>query len=296
MAFSPNLRGIVYMILAAGTFITNDSFMKLLLADTPPMQVLVMRGLAASLWCFPLLFIFGYRAAIYRAINPWILLRATCELVAIICFILALNHMPIGDVTAIYQTAPLLVLIGFAVFWGERISTLRMALIAVGLIGALLVAQPGSASASPYAAFGFMTAIGSALRDLVGRKVPQDIPGLVVAFATIIVVMVAAAAANMVFGTWVAPPPRNILRMLAAGFFLMCGHTFVFLAFRHGKAAAVAPFYYSFTLWAVLSGLIVFGDIPNWLSIIGTVLILASGFASIALDRRHSLPQLQPDP
>ena len=43
--------------------------------------------------------------------------------------------------------------------------------------------------------------------------------------------------------------------MLAAGLFLVGGHTFVFLAFRFAKAAAVAPFYYTFTLWAVLSGL-----------------------------------------
>ena len=296
MTLSSNLRGIFFMILAAGTFVTNDSFMKLVLANTPPMQVLVMRGVSAALWCFPLLFILGHKADIHRALNPWVLLRAACEVVAIMSFIIALNHMPIGDVTAIFQIAPLLVLIGVAAIWGEKIGKTRMTLIAIGVTGALLVAQPGSASASSYAAFGFLTAIGSALRDLVGRRVPHEIPGLVVAFTTIIVVMLAAGATNLTFETWVAPPPKNIIMMLAAGFFLMCGHTFVFLAFRHGKAAAVAPFYYSFTLWAVLSGLVVFHDIPNWLSVLGTVLILASGLASIALDRNHTLPQNQPDP
>jgi drug/metabolite transporter (DMT)-like permease len=296
MILSPNLRGILFMIVAAAAFVTNDSFMKLVLADTPPMQVLVMRGMAAAFWCFPLLFILGYRADIHRAFNFWVLLRAACEVIAIMSFILALNHMPIGDITAIFQIAPLLVLIGVAVFWGERIGGTRMGLIAVGVTGALLVAQPGSASASPYAALGFLTAISSAMRDLVGRKVPHDIPGLVVAFATIIVVMVAAAASNIAFETWMPPPPQNVFKMLAAGFFLMCGHTFVFLAFRHGTAAAVAPFYYSFTLWAVLSGLVVFHDVPNWLSIAGTLLILASGLASIALDRNHTLPPNQPDP
>jgi drug/metabolite transporter (DMT)-like permease len=69
--------------------------------------------------------------------------------------------------------------------------------------------------------------------------------------------------------------------------FLVGGHTFVFLAFRFARAAAVAPFYYTFTLWAVLSGLVVFGDIPNWLSILGMLLILASGLASVAMDQRR---------
>jgi drug/metabolite transporter (DMT)-like permease len=296
MPKTSNLRGILFMILAAGTFVANDSFMKIVLADTPPMQVLVMRGLAATLWCFPLLFALGYKADIHRALNPWVLLRAFCEVIAIMNFILALAHMPIGDVTAIFQIAPLLVLIGVAVIWGERIGRIRMALIAVGVTGALLVAQPGSSTASPYAAFGFLTAVGSALRDLVGRKVPPNIPGLVVAFTTIVVVMLAAATANAMLETWIAPPPQNIVMMLAAGFFLMGGHTFVFLAFRHGTAGAVAPFYYTFTLWAVLSGLVVFGDVPNWLSVLGTALILVSGLASIALDRGHTLPLNQPDP
>ncbi len=286
MAMSPNLRGIGFMILAAGAFVTNDSFMKIVLADTPPMQVLFMRGAAAFIWCLPLLFVLGHREDIPRAFNPWVLLRGACELLAIMSFIIALNHMPLGDVTAIYQTAPLLVLVGVSLVWGEKIGAARMAFVILGVIGALFVAQPGSASASPYAAFGFLTAIGSAMRDLVGRKVPRSVPGLVVAFSTIVVVMVAAGLANLAFETWITPPPRNVAMMLAAGFFLMGGHTFVFLSFRHGTAAAVAPFYYTFTIWAVLSGLVVFGDVPNWLSVLGIALILTSGLACIALDRR----------
>jgi drug/metabolite transporter (DMT)-like permease len=289
-----NLRGIAYMIAAAGTFVANDSLMKLVLATTPPMQVLVMRGLAAMLWCVPMVFIVGYGKDISRALNPWVLLRGSCEIVAIISFIIALKHMAIGDVTAIFQIAPLFVLIGVSVVWGEKIGRLRMALIAIGVTGALLVAQPGSSSASPYAAFGFLTALGAALRDLTGRKVPHEVPGLVVALATIVLVMLASAVGSALFEAVVTPTHADIAMMLAAGFFLMCGHTFVFLAFRHGTASAVAPFYYTFTLWAVLSGLVVFDDIPNWLSVLGTAFILASGLASIALDRKHSLPAAQP--
>ena len=106
------------------------------------------------------------------------------------------------------------------------------------------------------------------------------------ALATIVTVMATAGIATVTFETWAPPSNIHMLMMLAAGLFLVGGHTFVFLAFRFAKAAAVAPFYYTFTLWAVLSGLVVFGDIPNWLSMIGIGLILASGLASIALDQR----------
>ena len=275
------------MVLAGGTFVANDSFMKLVLADTPPMQVLLMRGMAATLWCLPLVFILGFGRYIHRVINPWVLLRAAFEILAVTSFILALKHMPIGDITAIFQISPLFVVIGVSLIWGEKIGLIRTVLIALGLTGALLVAQPGSTSASPYAAFGFLTAIGSALRDLAGRKVPHDIPGIVVALTTIIAVMTVGGLLTLSFEIWVPPSNANILKMLAAGLFLVGGHTFVFLAFRFAKAAAVAPFYYAFTLWAMLSGFVVFGDIPNWLSTIGIVLILGSGLASVALDQRR---------
>jgi len=228
----------------------------------------------------------GYGRDIPRVLNPWVLLRAAFEILAVVSFILALNHMPIGDITAIFQTSPLLVVAGVSLIWGERIGGLRMMLIALAITGALLIAQPGSSTASPYAAFGILTAIGSALRDIVGKKVPHDIPGLVVALATIIAVMAVAGFITAFFETWVPPSGSNILMMLAAGLFLVGGHTFVFLAFRFARAAAVAPFYYTFTLWAVLSGLIVFGDVPNWLSVLGMLLILTSGLASVAMDQR----------
>lgn len=279
------------MVLAAATFVANDSFMKLVLADAPPMQVLLMRGVAAALCCLGLLLVLGFGRDMERALHPWVLVRSACEVFAIFCFILALKHMPIGDVTAIAQITPLLVLIGVAVLWGETLGGARMILIALGMAGALLVAQPGSAGASPFVVFGFLTALGTALRDLAGRKVPPAIPGLVVAFSTIVMVMLAAGVAHAAFETWAAPTATHAAMMLAAGFLLMCGHTFVFLAFRHGSAAAVTPFYYTFTLWAVLSGWLVFGDVPNRWAVVGMLLILSTGVASVLLHRRPASPQ-----
>ncbi len=71
-----------------------------------------------------------------------------------------------------------------------------------------------------------------------------------------------------------------------AGFFLMCGHSFVFLAYRMAPARVVAPFSYTFMLWAGLSGVLVFSEVPNALAIGGMVLILLAGLAVILLEGR----------
>ena len=286
MAISPNLRGIIAIVLATGAFVANDTCMKLALSDAPPFQVLVMRGIAACLWCLPVVYAMGLIRQLPRAFNPWVVLRSLSEVVAILCFISALGHMPIADVTAIAQIAPLVVLLGMWLFFGEKVGGLRLGLVGLGITGALLVAQPGGETASPFAIFGFFTAVGAALRDILSRKVPAGTPALVVTFSTLFIVMMSAVLMSLLFETQVQPTFRHGWLMFIAGFFLMCGHAFVFMAYRIAPARVVAPFNYSFMIWAGLSGLLVFGDVPNGLALAGMGLILAAGLAVVLLEGR----------
>ena len=67
---------------------------------------------------------------------------------------------------------------------------------------------------------------------------------------------------------------------------LIFGHFFIFMAYRIGPTGVVAPFYYFFTFWAVISGLLVFGQFPNELALAGIALVIASGLAVVYLDNR----------
>jgi drug/metabolite transporter (DMT)-like permease len=272
MAISQNLRGIGAIMLSAGAFVANDTCMKLALSDAPPFQVLVMRGIAACLWCVPVVFAMGLIRELPKAFNPWVVLRSLCEVAAIFCFIIALNHMPIADVTAIVQTAPLMVLLGMWLFFGEKVGGIRMALVGLGITGALMVAQPGSETASPFAILGFFTAVAAALRDILSRKVPAHTPALAVTFSTLFVVMMSAVLMSALFETQVPPT--------------MCAQFLVFMAYRMAPARVVAPFNYSYMIWAALSGLIVFAEVPNSLAVGGMLFIMAAGLAVMLLEGR----------
>ena len=78
--------------------------------------------------------------------------------------------------------------------------------------------------------------------------------------------------------------PRAVKNV--AGFFLMCGHSFIYMAYRLSPARVVAPFNYSFMIWAGLSGILVFGHVPNTLAIAGMALIMAAGLAVVFLEGR----------
>lgn len=285
MHTSSNLRGIIYMLLAGITFVSCDSFLKLMLLDVPPLQSLVLRGISAAVWCLVLLSVMGQLKDLPKAFDRWTILRSLAEVVAVTCFIQALAHVPLADVTAIYQVAPLIVLAGASVIWGETVGPWRWLLIGLGLAGALVVAQPGRAGASPFALLGFGTAIGSAARDLLSRKAPQNVPGLVVTFNVIIAVLLASFINNQIFEGWQMTSTAAWAYSIGAGFFVMLGHFFVYMAFRHASARAVAPFYYSFTLIAVVFGAMFFKEFPNSLALIGIGMIITCGLGVLYLEQ-----------
>ena len=288
MLRTSNVSGVAAMLAGTGAFVVGDSFMKLSTADLPPFEVLFLRGVAASLACGSLVVLLGDGRAISSAVHPRPLLRAAAETISVLCYIVALAHMPIANVIAVIQTTPLILILAVAFLLRERVGRARVALALVGFAGAFLVAQPGPGGISRAVLLAFASAAFGAARDLAGRVVPAHIPVMVVTFTTNVMVMAAAALTSLGFESWRAPTARHLVFLGFAGLFVTLGHIGLLLAYRLGRTSAVAPFYYSFALWAVLSGLFVFGALPNALALVGIALIAGSGVAIVLIDQGRS--------
>src|SRR5262245_53281018 len=279
-------RGPLFMVLATGSYVVNDSMMKLATEGLPPYEVLMLRGTAAFIWGMPLLFLLGYGGRLALMFDARVLARNLCETGGILCYIVALANMPIADASALGQITPLIVLLGASLIFRERIGGLRIALIGLGFIGAVMVAQPTGEGISVFALLAIANAVFSAVRDLTSRGVASHVPGMIVAISAVVVVLVGAAVAHLALETWTPPETRHLLLLAGAGFFLIFGHFFIFMAYRIGPTGAVAPFYYCFSAWAMISGLIVFGQFPDALAVAGIALVVGSGLTIVLLDGR----------
>jgi drug/metabolite transporter (DMT)-like permease len=279
------LRGPLFMIVAAGAFVANDTMMKLATESLPPYQVLTMRGIAAFAWGMPALLLLGYGRRLAQVFDTRVLLRNLLEMAGVLCFVVALVGMSIADVTALLQITPVLMLIGAAFLFGERIRPLTLALIFCGLAGALMVAQPSASGVSPVVLLAFAAAAFGAGRDLASRGIAPEIPGLIVALSAVIVVLAGSTLCHLLLEEWKTPELKHVLLLAGSGFFLNFGHFFLFMAYRVGPTSAVAPFFYAFSVWAVVSGLVVFGELPDALAAAGIVLIVGSGLAIVLHDR-----------
>lgn len=274
------------MVIATCSYVINDTLMKLATEGLPPYQVLMLRGCAGLIWGLPLMLALGYGRQLPLVFERRVLARNLAETVAILCYVVALANMPIADASALGQITPLLVLLGASILFREKIGGVRMALIGVGFIGAIMVAQPTMQGISIYAVLALANAVLCAVRDLAGRRIAPEVPGMIVAMSAIIVVLLGAAAMHLATEQWVVPQTHHLLLLAGAGLFLIFGHFFIFMAYRVGPTGVVAPFYYFFTFWAVLSGLVVFGQFPNLLAISGIVLVVAAGLTIVLLDER----------
>ena len=280
MSSPSNLRAILAMVVAMGMFVTSDSCMKLALADAPLGQLMLMRGIASVLICLSLITALGQAHHLQRMFNGWLVGRGLLEVVANVSFTLGLGFIAIADLVAIAQTAPLFVLLGAWAFRSEEPGRMRLTLILFGLAGALLVAQPGGGASSFYAML-------AATRDLITPRAPCDVPPLVATLTLLVVLGAAGGIGTLAFETPRMPDMRETLLMVMAGATAVAGHFLLSVAYRMAAARTVAPFMYTLTIWAVLSSVVLFGDIPNSLAMAGMGLVAIAGLAIIWLDGRQ---------
>lgn len=265
------------MMLATLCFTINDTFMISALKALPTFQVALLRGIFATIACIPLLLMTRTAHALPRTLDKFVLLRALCEVAAVLVLTIAFTRLQIAHITALLLVAPLFLVLGVRVFLKEYVGPRRWILIGIGFVGAMLVAQPGGAGFDIYFFLPILGALCIAARDLVGRRVQADIPGPVVAMTTTICGTIFSLFVHLGFEDWLAPSSGALLFIACAGAALAMAQWSIFMAYRGGDVGVTAPFFYMSMVWALLSGLIVFGTVPNLLAMVGIGLILLSG-------------------
>jgi drug/metabolite transporter (DMT)-like permease len=278
---SGNLRGILFMIGAMAAFTINDTFLKMATQTLPPFESVFLRAVFSLLLGLPMLMAFGGLGKLVGVAEWHVLGRSIVELIAVMGFVTGLANASIADMAALSQLAPIILMLIAGVFLKVRIERWQLGLAGLAFVGAVLVAQPGGAGFSPFALFGLWNAVAIAIRELLGRAVPQHISGLVVAYGSQVVVVVGIGVAMVLFEDIVMPGLFECGVLLLSAAFFMLAQFAVFNAYRMGEPGVIAPFTYTAAIWAVLSASLVFSAVPNALALLGIGLIVVSGVAVV---------------
>jgi drug/metabolite transporter (DMT)-like permease len=284
-----NLRGIFAMMLAMGAFVVNDTLVKLVRVHWETGQVLAVRGVFALLLLTVWIVAAGQFGRLGAIRRPSLVGRGVLEAAIAAAFITALGMMPLADITAILMMAPLLITALSMVLFGEKVGWRRWSAVAVGFAGMLLVIRPGGNSVAPLAlGLALASVVGVALRDLMTRRVPADIPSVIIAVTSTLGTFAIGLALSALGGEWRPITLQLVGLSAAAAAFVILGNYAIIEACRDVELSVVSPFRYVVILWAVFLGYTVFGQIPTPVSIAGIALIAASGLYTLHRERiRH---------
>jgi drug/metabolite transporter (DMT)-like permease len=132
------------------------------------------------------------------------------------------------------------------------------------------------ASFNAYELLALLIVLAVAMRDILTKRIPARIPVFVIAFGNACFVTLGGAALSLTQGvTW--PEPWQVGLLALAACFLSSGYLSMVATLRVGDVAGTAPFRYSVMIFAILSGILVFGEFPDGVAVLGMGLIVVSG-------------------
>jgi drug/metabolite transporter (DMT)-like permease len=295
------LRGITFKIASVFVFMAMATCVKVVAIEIPTGEVVFFR----SFFAIPVILAWLWMKHDFRAglktVNPmghvW---RGLVGGTSMALGFAALGLLPLPEVTAIGYGTPVLVTIFAAMFLGERIRTYRLAAVALGLVGVMIVIYPrltglSVESATKLETVGamavLMSTVFSALAACFVRKLVQTESTTAIVFFFSLTCSVLALL-TLPFG-WVAPSPTQAAFLIAAGLLGGIGQILLTTSYRYADTAVIAPFEYTSMLLALGVGWFVFAEAPTVPMLVGAGVVVVSGLIIIFRERQLGLERGQ---
>lgn len=267
-------RGIAWMLLATGAFVTSDTIAKFLLETYPITEVVWVRYVAH----------FGVVVVMFRSRLLYFgrtnraglqLFRSTLLILATILFFIAINNIPLATASAIMFTAPIMVTALSGPFLQETVGPRRWAGVLAGFTGALVIVQPGGSDWEPAMLWALGAAFLYSLYQITTRSLSRtDSSETTFLYTSLIGAGVMSFAVPF---AWVTPTGLHALLMISTGLVSGLAHYALIKALAAAPASVVTPLGYTNLIWATVLGYLVFSEFPSPATFLGAAIITLSG-------------------
>jgi len=282
-----HLLGQGVAVLAYMLFSMQDATIKWLVASLPVWQILFCRSAVLVAGCLAT----GGRPLARRVrqtrVGRLILLRGMVTLAAWFCYFTAARALPLGELTTLWFTAPIVVALLAAPLLGERVGPGRWTAIAAGFAGAVVIAapvdRPMTMEVSTPALLVLAGAVLWGLGVILTRRIAQHEPSLVQMLANNMFFMVMTGIGSVL--TWQDMTFTQAGLLLVVAMFGGLGQYCMFESARLAPASLIAPMEYTALVWAFALGFLVWGDVPAPHVYVGAGMILLSGIVLMATER-----------
>lgn len=268
-------KGILFIILSAFGFAMMAAFVKLS-GDLPSVQKTFFRNIVS---CFvSLAFIIKHKASFFgkKESQKLLLLRSSFGTIGILLNFYSIDRLILSDANMLNKLSPFFVIIFSAIFLKEKINMKQSIAIVIAFIGTLFIIKPSFNLDMLPALLGVLGAVFAAaaytcVRSLRGKEKHYTI---VFYFSLFSIIVVFPFMVNVY-------QPMTLTQLgylLTAGIFASLGQFGITLAYNYAPAKEISIFDYSNIIFSAIISLIAFGVLPDYLSVIGYLIIFASSF------------------
>ena len=283
-----NMLGSIWMIASMAIFAIEDAFVKAASNALPVGQILIIFGMGGAVMFASMARLNNEPLFIKDVVSRPMRIRVVFEIIGRLFYVLAIAVTPLSSATVILQATPLVVVAGAAMVFGERVGWRRWSAIFIGLVGVIVIIQPGTDSFSMLSVLAIIGMIGFAGRDLASRAAPATLSTSILGLYGFLSIVVAGSIFSIWQGaSFVLPDVYTSFNLAGAILAGVAAYSCLMKAMRTGEVSAVTPFRYTRLLFGITLGVVLFGESLSSTMLLGSGLIVSSGLFIIW--RRNSV-------
>ena len=271
-------KGIIFMILASAAFATMNLLSKLAVGVNSYQKTFLTNVVATFIVCFIIFFkkgsFFGKRES-----RKYLLIRGVVGTLSILTNYYALDKLFLSDATILTKLAPFFTIIFCYLLLKEKITKKQFTLLIIAFLGSLFVIKPQFSTAIIPSLVGVASAAfaGAAytMIRVLGDK--ED-------FWTIILSFTAIATLVMLPSMFINTENlsiKSVLLLISAGIAFTLGQVSLTIAYKNAPASEISMYDYIGLIIAAIYGFIFFREVPDFISLIGYVIIVGSSILNI---------------
>ena len=202
-------------------------------------------------------------------------LRSFFSIIESGCFVLAFRYLSLADVHSIGSLTPVIIVALSALILKENVSPKTWIAIFVGFLGVLIILRPGLSIFDIKSLLPLMAAFFLGLYQVVTRKVSENDSTETSLFYTSLIGFIVMSILAFVY--WQPLTLNSYFLFTGIGIFFSMGIYFQIIALSKARASIIQPFHYTLIFWAIILGYLVYDDLPNIPTIVGAIIIAATG-------------------
>ena len=261
------------MILATLLFSIMHASIKHISSEIHPFEVAFFRNLFGLVVIAPWFIKYGIKPLITNRIKLHFL-RSVFNVIAMLTFFYALSVSPLAEVASLSFTAPLFATLLAIIFLGEKIGIRRSAAIIIGFIGAAIIVNPDYKTIN----IGHMCVLISASIwsvSLIFIKILGKTESSVTITSYMVLFMIPLSAIAASF-YWIMPSLNDLLVLAIIGITGTYAQMLLAQALKEEDTVVIMPFDFLKLVWAVLIGYLIFSEVPQVNTWIGSIIIFSS--------------------